>query len=488
MTAPVATADTRRNNQATWPEYESEAPVRTDAARQEAGRSMIADDFGLVTSTRSAIASAAFERAQRALAAHRPQTGAEIAATLAADPHHAAALALKGFGQVLLARCELAAEAKATVSSARAALDRSGNGGTPDERALVESATLAADGNLSTAADALDRAFRDRPATLLPFKLAHQLRFMAGDRAGMLRASTAMLRDWDETAPGAGFLIGCHAFALEEHGRYEEAEAAGRFAVEIEPEDAWGLHAVSHVYEMRGEPESGIDWLEGTRPAWSGCNNFAFHVAWHLALHYLERGDHARVLDLYDRDVRPSQTDDFRDVSNAVSLLWRLDLHGIDVGDRWSALTTVLEHRQNDATLVFASLHTLAGLLAVGRRGAADAVLSALQARAQGVDEQALVARRVGLPVARFMLRRSRSHAEGFASLVKQLLAIGGSNAQRDFLVLWLMHEAARSGDRACAGAILEVRRTLRPDDRLSDAARHSPRVPSLVPSVAALS
>ncbi|WP_246733830.1 hypothetical protein [Rhizobium laguerreae] len=50
----------------------------------------------------------AFEQAVYALAAHRPSTSMALQATLAADPDHVAAHALRGFANLILARSELA--------------------------------------------------------------------------------------------------------------------------------------------------------------------------------------------------------------------------------------------------------------------------------------------------------------------------------------------------------------------------------------------
>jgi tetratricopeptide (TPR) repeat protein len=429
---------------------------------------MTVDAYGLATSSGSPEARKAFEAAQRAVAGHRPQAGPALAETLAAAPDHIGALALKGFAQVLLARCELAYDARQSFEAAQRALTSSASS-TLDERTLVGALGSAVAGDLRQSADMLDSGFAERPATLLPFKLAHQLRFMAGDRAGMLRGCNRMMRFWDETLPGAGFLLGCHAFALEEHARFEEAEAAGRLAVEIDPDDAWGLHAVSHVYEMTGRIEQGIAWLGQSRATWSGCNNFAFHVAWHLALYHLEQGDHETVLWLYDHDVRPTQTDDFRDISNAVSLLWRLESHGVCVGDRWDDLADALLRRQGDATLAFAGLHTLAGLLAIGADAAAGAIVDALRHRASGSDEQAIIARDVGLPVALFIVNAAQaSNRRRLLAIVNRLPELGGSNAQRDFFLLWMTRQMVASGDLDGARSLMHVRRHYRDDDRLS--------------------
>lgn len=425
---------------------------------------MIEDSFGLRTSTDNPVARESFEEATRGLAGHRPSTGAAIGRTLSADPDHVAALTLKGFANLILAREELVPVAREAMQAARNALNGR-SGGTEDERVMLAALEDALDGSFSGAADRLDIGFAERPTTFLPFKIAHALRFMIGDVGGMLRASDRMLVDWRPTVGGAGFLLGCHAFGLEEHGHYDAAERIGRRAVDLEPEDAWGLHAVSHVHEMRGDVSAGIDWLEAGRPNWGRCNNFSFHMAWHLALLHLEAGDVERVLHVYDCEVRPEPTDDFRDMANAVSLLWRLEHAGVDVGDRWDEIAEIARRRRTDASLVFASLHTLLALIATGdRRGASD-LLASLSDLAAGVGDQAKVARDVGLPFAEFIMGRGDPAAA--SRIATALPSIGGSNAQRDVFVLALADVAAQAGDTTTLLRVRMARRRLKADDRL---------------------
>lgn len=425
---------------------------------------MTPDRYGLLTSSPSPAAVAAFEEATHGLAAHRPSTGVALGRALAEDPDHAAAHALKGFANLILARRELVPVAVAALADARAALTRR-HGGTGDERVLIDALADAVAGGFVTAAGRLDECFSDRPGVFLPFKLSHALRFMAGDAAGMLAASDRALRTWQPERPAAGYVLGCHAFALEEHGHYDAAETFGRRAVALAPDDAWGLHAVSHVHEMRGDTAAGIEWLEAGRSNWSGCNNFAFHVAWHLALFHLERGDADRVLAVYDAEVRPTATDDVRDVANAVSLLWRLAHAGVDVGTRWDDMREIACRRRDDTTLVFASLHVLTALVALGDRPAAEEALRALESKATGICEQAAVAREVGVPVARAILDEPASR--GLDRLALQLARLGGSNAQRDLFVLTLADRAHRRGDALATMRIRAARRRLKADDRL---------------------
>lgn len=425
------------------------------------------DAYNFSTSTLSSEAETAFETAVHGLAAHSPNTGVALQATLSADPDHVAALALKGFANLILARSELLTPAAEALAAARRAMANR-DGGTRDEQVMVHALSAAVGGSFSTAAERLDEGFSERPATFLPFKISHALRFMLGDANGMLSASNRVMEVWSEDLPAAGFLLGCHAFALEEHGFYEAAEGAGQRAVQLQSDDAWGLHAVSHVHEMRGDTAAGIAWLEEGRRSWSRCNNFAFHMAWHLALLHLERGDHEQVLRIYDEEVRPQQTDDFRDVANAVSLLWRLNQTGVDVGCRWADLAEIALKRRHDTTLIFASLHTLAALVAIGEYTAVRDIISGLEVKAAGNGDQARVAAQVGLPLARVIAGMStEADRQMLDQLVLNMPMIGGSNAQRDFFLLAVAKAAGTNGDSAGFSRIRAVRGLLRAEDRL---------------------
>ncbi|ODN72603.1 hypothetical protein A6302_00095 [Methylobrevis pamukkalensis] len=428
---------------------------------------MTRDVYGLSASASNAEATRAFEHAVHGVAAHLPTTGVSLQAALSADPDHVPALALKGFANLILAKSELVETAAAALSSARGALARK-DGGTADERILVQSLEAALAGHFGRAAEILDQGFADRPTTFLPFKLSHALRFMVGDAAGMLVASERAVAAIDSSHAAAGYLLGCHAFALEEHGRYREAMEVGQRAVTLAPDDSWGLHAVSHVHEMRGDTSAGIDWLENSRKAWSRCNNFSFHMAWHLGLLHLERGDHERVLQIYDDEVRPQQTDDFRDMANAISLLWRLEQSGLHVGDRWTDIAEIASRRRKDTALVFAVLHNLAALVAVGDwTGVADLV-EALETRATGTDDQARIAAEIGVPMARVLAGLGApADRQMLDRMVANLPKVGGSNAQRDFFVLALAKAVGNVGDTVGVSRIRSVRQRLKAEDRL---------------------
>lgn len=422
---------------------------------------MIEDRFGGRHSQAGGAAVAEFETAVWNVLAHRPQATAALEAALAVTSDLIAAHALRGFCGVSLARRETLAAARVAAHEARAFL--TGRTATANETALVEALELAVAGRLGDAAARLHAHLEDAPHDLLAFKLEHGLRFMIGDVKGMLASALRTSGSLSPQYDGYGFVLGCQAFALEESCRYREAEAVGRAAVEMEPFDAWGAHAVGHVYEMRKTPAEGVRWLEQTRATWSGCNNFAFHMAWHLALCHIEERRFDVALDLYDLHIRPLPTDDFRDFANAASMLRRMEQHEMKVGARWEELATLARRRADDTTLVFASLHYLLALIATGDNAAAAVLLAALTARAQVADDQGRAAHAVGVALALALTGRPRSRKEATAAvLARELALIGGSKAQRDVFVRALVDVAMKAGDAGQARTILATRETPR--------------------------
>jgi tetratricopeptide (TPR) repeat protein len=431
---------------------------------------MLTDCFGRTHTATSPDAMTAFEAATRAIAAHR-LAATSLGRAIELEPDLPAAWALRSLGNAMLGRSEALVTAKTDAANAQAALQRC-HGGTVCEQAIVAAATTASRGHLQAAAAVLEAHLDTAPRDLLAAKLSHSLRFMSGQPERMLATTTKVLPHWSDDTPGHGFLLGCHAFGLEEIGSYAEAEAIGRRAVRLEPTDAWGRHAVSHVMEMSGRTDEGIAWLEASRMIWPTCNNFRFHLAWHLALFQLEQGNHAGVLALYDQDIMPKASDDFRDMANAVSLLWRLRQAGVPVGDRWDRLREIALKRRRDVTYVFASLHYLLALVANKEVSAAAGLLNEMAHVAdEDSGDQGHVARNVGVELAQIIHAFANSAREPHADmsdLACRLSQLGGSNAQRDLFVRILLDAASVEGDRTTLWAIARQRSQLRCQDQFA--------------------
>ncbi|MGH1419281.1 MAG: tetratricopeptide repeat protein [Hyphomicrobiaceae bacterium] len=433
---------------------------------------MKTDRFGGQHTTSSDAAVSAYEDAVVAVAAHQP-LGDSLTKALESDPDFCAGIALKGIGTVLLAKQNDMIAGRELAKQARACLKRIHNG-TPSERALVETLELSAAGRMQAAAHRIEDHLILHPRDFLAVKLGHGLRFMSGQPDKMLATTATVLPAWSKDVGGYGYLLGCHAFGLEECGHYREAESTGRQGVLLEPADAWGLHAVSHVMEMNQRTEEGAKWLETSRPLWPKCNNFGFHLAWHLGLFRLELGDHTSVLELYDKDISPTPSQDFRDMANAASMLWRLEQEGVDVGDRWEKLREIAVNQRRDATYVFGALHFLMALVASGDHLGALELVDELHASAErSTGDQAKVAARVGAELARVIVASRKDHGvalqNDLTGIAERLQCIGGSHAQRDVFLRTLLLAAADGGDRNQTESIIRLRANQRSSDQFID-------------------
>ncbi|MEM9725873.1 MAG: tetratricopeptide repeat protein [Pseudomonadota bacterium] len=390
----------------------------------------------------------AWNAAVRAFLAHGASTPAHLADALAAAPlGFPLAEAAKGFFLLLLGRPELRDTAADALRAAQHALPQA----TAREQAVAEALALYLSGSPARAADRLDAALSAAPGDGLLMKLVHGLRFVLGDLQGMRRSIEAALPAFTPSHPAYGYALGCHAFALEETGSYLAAERAGRAAVARAPDDAWGLHAVAHVMDMTNRTGDGVAWITSQTGKWGHCNNFGYHIWWHLALFHLDRGEISEVLRLYDAHIRHDHTDDYRDISNGASLLARLECEGVDVGDRWEEMASLAERRTEDGCVVFADLHYLLALGATGREAASGRLIGALQSAAQRkiscmdqVADAAGVAAAHGLH-AFAMADYVQAHA-ALSSALPKLQRVGGSHAQRDVFERLAIEAALRSG------------------------------------------
>jgi tetratricopeptide (TPR) repeat protein len=306
-------------------------------------------------------------------------------------------------------------------------------------------------GELVRATECWEKILVDYPLDSLALRLAHYLHFYSGNAGNMRDSVARVLSSWSESQPNYGFVVGMYAFGLEESGEYDTAEIYGRKAVERNPADTWSVHAVAHVMEMTGRRAEGISWVNSLSDNWLSVNNFRYHLYWHLALFHLENGDTETVLQLYDTQVGSDITADFNlDMCNAASLLWRLEMYGVNVGERWQGLIETAENHITDHELVFVSLHYYLALLAANENRSSDRLYNSLKSWAAGTDTQSYVCMEVGMGLAKgIQLARSKKFAaaiEAINKCKKDMALIGGSHAQRNLFELVLADSGKKLG------------------------------------------
>ncbi len=186
-----------------------------------------------------------------------------------------------------------------------------------------------------------------------------------------------------------------------------------------------------------------------------------FHVWWHKCLFHLERGEHDAVLEGYDNWVRNREhelvqalPDLYIDLQNGASLLWRLELAGVDIGDRWSEMASLVVLRLNDLSNPFTSAHFAVILAAVGDFDSCDQLIEAMKDFASTSSQTlALNYTKAGLPAAQAAVAHRRKEYTRVVELLQparnDLWMMGGSHAQQDLFFQMLVDAMARVGNAA---------------------------------------
>ncbi|HME21917.1 MAG TPA: tetratricopeptide repeat protein [Acetobacteraceae bacterium] len=439
------------------------------------------DAHGLEVTVASGAAVQAFDHALAGYLSYRADMPQRMTALLEADPEFGLAHCLKGYLTMLAYK--QAAVPIAAVAAADAA--RLTAQATPRERAHVAALRRWIDGEPDRAADIWEQILAEHPRDILAFRLAHFINFWLGRPEVMLASVHRVERHWGEELPGYGAILGCRCFAHEECGHYTEAEAAGRAAIDRDPGDLWAAHGVAHVLEMQGRRGEGIAWIDSLRGNWDEANNLRHHLWWHAAMFRLERGEMDRVLALYDGEFRNLNSrltealpDLYIDVQNAASMLFRLQRHGVDVGNRWEELADRAEARIGDCLSAFTLPHWMMALVATGRHEAAHRMLEAMRAFTQNPGLTATLVARYALPICEAVLAHGRGEfvraVEAMHPVLGGMYRLGGSHAQQDVLEQLYLDSAMQAGLHDDARLLLERvagRHPLPPQRRIGYAA-----------------
>lgn len=352
-----------------------------------------------------------------------------------------------------------------TIARAKAIIAR--GVGTERERAHIAAAEAWLAGAFEASCKAYNRLALEHPRDALAVQLAHLCNFYLGRTTWLRDHVAAVLPHYGPADFSTSYLLGMHAFGLEENHQYERAAQAAERALELNRRDPWAVHALSHVYEMQGEPVLNIRHLRERETDWAPENLFAIHNWWHLALGILELGETEAVLELYDQRIRGTNSEVNLDLVDASALLWRLKVRSIDVGERFAELARVWRRVEEEEFYAFNDVHALMAYAGAGSEADIARVLAGIARTARGSSDNAVLAREVGVPACRGLVAFAKGD---YAATVDALFPIrpyahrfGGSNAQRDLFDWTLIEAATRSGQRSLAGALIDARAAERP-------------------------
>uniref|UniRef100_A0A8C6Y1L6 Tetratricopeptide repeat protein 38 n=1 Tax=Naja naja TaxID=35670 RepID=A0A8C6Y1L6_NAJNA len=348
------------------------------------------------------------------------------------------------------------------------------------EKMHVSAVELFARGRINQACDTWEEILQSNPTDMLALKFAHDGYFYMGSQTQMRDSIARVYRHWTPDIPLSSYIKGMYAFGLVETNFYDRAEKLAYQALAINQRDAWSVHALAHVNEMKADLNSGLAFMKQTENNWKDSDMLACHNYWHWALHFIEKGDYEAALTIYDTHIAPSlqQSGTMLDVVDNCSMLYRLELEGVNVDNRWKAINQVTKKHVRDHTLLFNDAHILMASLGAQDEETSNELLTTLQDLVQTCteDHELSLVPTLGMPLLQAFTEFDQGHYEKAVELLYpiryQIVKIGGSDAQRDVFDQLLIHAALKCKSKAkqrLARWLLIERDEFRPNSPLTE-------------------
>lgn len=374
------------------------------------------------------------------------------------DPHSALANAKAAAIHLALESSSGYAPARQYLKRARAAV----RDATEREQLFVAAVVAWWRGDIATALATLRQLTKKYPADIAAAKWGQYHGFNLGRPADVL----SFAEDIAPAHPRSAHAWGMRAFGLEQTGRLAEAEEAGRRALSLKRAEPWAQHAIAHVMDAQGRLDQGIEFLSDYAHTWDDRSIFIReHNYWHLALLHLDRDEPGAALGIFDRHLWGAWPEFAQEQIGAISALWRLELQGVDVGERWTPIVDKVLARWHEHILPFHDMHFVYALARGGKLPEARAFLTSMarhgERDATGVWES--VAQPLAAGLVAYAEEKFERAADTIAPVLPRLHVIGGSHVQRDVFIQTWIDAALKAGQHTAAMEVLTHRHRERP-------------------------
>ncbi|XP_063478626.1 tetratricopeptide repeat protein 38 isoform X3 [Symphalangus syndactylus] len=380
------------------------------------------------------------------------------------------------------------------------------------EQLHVSAVETFAKGNFPKACELWEQILQDHPTDMLALKFSHDAYFYLGYQEQMRDSVARIYPFWTPDIPLSSYVKGIYSFGLMETNFYDQAEKLAKEALSINPTDAWSVHTIAHIHEMKAEIKDGLEFMQHSETLWKDSDMLACHNYWHWALYLIEKGEYEAALTIYDTHILPSlqASGAMLDVVDSCSMLYRLqmegshpcspagvclflprheervlwprpragqELVGVSVGQRWQDVLPVTRKHSRDHILLFNDAHFLMASLSAHDPQTTQELLTTLRDASESPGEncQHLLARDVGLPLCQALVEAEDGNPDRVLELLLpiryRIVQLGGSNAQRDVFNQLLIHAALNctsSVHKNVARSLLMERDALKPKSPLT--------------------
>ncbi|XP_052069856.1 tetratricopeptide repeat protein 38-like [Mytilus californianus] len=350
---------------------------------------------------------------------------------------------------------------------------------TTREKKHVSAVKLWAEGDLTKACEVWEDILMEHPTDMLAVKFAHDCYYCLSHHHQMRDSIARILPFWNQSIPLYGYLLGMHAFGLEETCLYNEAKKQAERALEINRHDAWASHAMAHVYEMTGKYDEGIKFMSSTENDWKVCGMTSCHNYWHYGLFYIEKGEFDEALGLFDNEIgrRAFKSKSTMEIANSVSYLYRLRLEGVPVIEKFKDFNSLCTHHYDDHALGFLDTSYMMACLGANDMDSAKKLTDSIRKfLSDGKGNTCESMKSVGSDLCEALIAFEDGQFDKAVDIIYpkryQIINLGGSNAQRDVINLFLIHAALKSEEkrhRNLAKMLIFERKSLKENSPLTD-------------------
>jgi len=380
------------------------------------------DRYGLEVTTTSPTAAARFQDGMDRLLAYRPGAAESFAAALQADER----LAVAHAGTALVAAVVGdAAAARAGAARARETVE----GASRRERQHVEAVSALIAGDATRGLALAEEHVKAFPRDALLVNLAGSTIGFSGARDREQRRVDFIER----LAPAYGddwWYGSALAFTYMEVSRFEECRRLSEGSLAQYPANANASHNLAHVYFETVDHDAGAKFLESWLETYDRHSSFHCHLAWHLALFELHRGNTTRARDIFERDIVSAVNARLAMIDGS-ALLWRFRLDGApEPPGGWGALADLVP-RVSRPGFVFGEVHAALAYAAVGDTTGMTKLIDGLRALdAKGHPVAGTVALPMVQGIAAFAAGDHATALERLESVQGEFHRVGGSHAQ----------------------------------------------------------
>uniref|UniRef100_A0AC35U6I9 Tetratricopeptide repeat protein 38 n=1 Tax=Rhabditophanes sp. KR3021 TaxID=114890 RepID=A0AC35U6I9_9BILA len=304
-----------------------------------------------------------------------------------------------------------------------------------------------ATGNSKQALVYYEQILAEHPTDLMALKFSQNAYLFTGNSYGIRDSVGRVVNHYSNQDPMYPFVLGMQAFGLEETNMIPEAEKVAKHALTLRKEECWATHALSHCFEMTNRHTEGIEMLESTAEYWRPGWIIECHNLWHWALFYYDLENYDKSLQIYDEYIRKifNKQQSVLDLTDAASLLYRLELKGVNVGkQRWEELLPVAYFHINNHSYAFNDPHIAFVLTKCGETDKMKEFIEINESyESEHFTDVSFNTRNFSTPVIKAVDSFSAANYQNCFDLLypirSQFNHMGGSNAQRDVITQLLI-------------------------------------------------